>query len=241
MKRQRVRRKILFFSFLLFPVTLNYFSPALMTEGTAQGIAVASLFVWLGVFVTSLVLGRGFCGWGCPFHGLQQGWEKAADKPLRRVRFLGMTRYVLWGAWVIGVAALAVAAGGWHRIDLLYSTPNIVSVEGPQSLITYFALVGITLLPQALGRRGFCHYVCPFGAWMVVGTRLSEAAHLPRLRLRSDAAACTSCERCERECPMSLPVQAMAASGKPDHTECILCATCVDACPKKALRLGFGR
>lgn len=241
MRRQRVRRKILFFSFLLFPITLNYFSPYLMTQGTAEGVAVASLFVWSAVFATSLLAGRGFCGWGCPFHGLQQAWEKAADKPLVRVRFLPAVKYVLWGAWVLGVASVAVAVGGWHRVDLLYMTPTGISVDNVGSLGTYFALVAVSLAPAALGRRGFCHYFCPFGVWMIVGTKLSEALRLPRLRLRADAQACNACGRCDRSCPMSVPISKLARTGTPDATDCILCATCVDECPRHALRLGFGR
>jgi polyferredoxin len=240
MKRQRIRRKLLFFSFLLFPVTLNYFSPYLMTQGAAEGIATASLLLWSAVFLTSLFTGRGFCGWGCPFHGLQQAWEKAADKPLKRVRYLAVTKYVLWAAWVGGVAAAAVAAGGWRRLDLLYMTPLAISVDSAASLGTYFALVAISLAPMALGRRGFCRYFCPFGVWMIIGTKLSEALRLPRLRLRVDGPSCNSCGRCERDCPMSLPVAEMASSGTPDHTECLLCGTCVDTCPRGALRFGLG-
>jgi ferredoxin-type protein NapH len=240
-KRQRIRRKILFFSFLLFPVTLNYFSPYLMTSGTAERVATASLFVWLAVFATSLFVGRGFCGWGCPFHGLQLFWEKVADKPLKRVRFLGAVKYVLWGLWVGAVVAIAAAVGGWRRVDLLYMTPVGVSVDSAGSLITYYLLAGLALAPAAFGRRGFCHYLCPFGVWSIVGTRISDGLRLPRLRLRADAGACNGCKRCDRDCPMSVPIAAHASVGMPDHTDCILCGSCVDDCPRKALRFGFGR
>jgi ferredoxin-type protein NapH len=240
-KRQRVRRKILFFSFLLFPITLNYFSPYLMTSGTWERVATASLFVWLGVFATSLFVGRGFCGWGCPFHGLQLFWEKVADKPLKRVGYLGALKYVLWAAWVGGVVAGVVAVGGWRRVDLLYMTPIGVSVDSAGSLVTYYMLAGLALAPAAFGRRGFCHYLCPFGVWSIIGTRVSEGLRLPRLRLRADANACNACGRCDRGCPMSVPVAKLAGAGTPDATDCILCGGCVDDCPRKALRFGFGR
>lgn len=109
MRRQRIRRKIILFMFLLFPITLNYFSPALMTQGTAERVASASLIVWAVIFVSSLVVGRAFCGYGCPFHGLQLAWEKVADKPLRPVKYLRALKYVLWGSCVDGCTKGAVA------------------------------------------------------------------------------------------------------------------------------------
>ncbi|HEY3318550.1 MAG TPA: 4Fe-4S binding protein [Coriobacteriia bacterium] len=241
MKRQRIRRKILFFSFFVFPITLNYFSPYLMTRGTAEHIATASLFVWAAVFGTSLFVGRGFCGWGCPFHGLQLCWEKVADKPLKRVRWLRAVPWVLWGLWVAAAMTVAVLAGGWRRVDLLYMTPVGVSVDSAASLITYYTLFGLALLPAALGRRGFCHYLCPFGVWSIVGTKIADMLRLPRLRLRTAAPACNSCGRCDRVCPMSVQIAGLASAGKPDHGDCILCGSCVDDCPRKALRFGFGR
>jgi ferredoxin-type protein NapH len=241
MKRQRIRRKLVFFSFLLLPVTLNYFSPYLMTSGTAERVASASLLVWATIFASSLVLGRSFCGWLCPFHGLQLAWEKVADKPLKRVRYLPAAKYVLWGAWAAGVAAVAVMVRGWTHVDPLYSTPYVVSIEGPQSLVIYFTLIGVTLAPAALGRRSFCLYFCPFGVWSIVGSKLGGLARIPSLRLRADASACNSCRRCDRECPMSLPVADMASAGDMRATECLLCGSCVDSCPRKALRYGFGR
>lgn len=57
MKRQRVRQALILFSLLLFPITLYYFSPALVLEGAAQGIVVGSLVVFGLQFLASLVLG----------------------------------------------------------------------------------------------------------------------------------------------------------------------------------------
>ena len=240
-KRQRRRRLLLVASFLAFPITLNYFSPYLMTKGTLEHVATASLLVWGAVFASSLVLGRAFCGWICPFHGLQLLWEKAADKPLRRIRYLRAVKYALWGVWVMAVLGLAVAFGGWRRVDLLYMTPIGVSVDSAASLITYYLLVGLTLAPAALGRRAFCHYLCPFGVFGVVGTHIGRALHLPMLELKADEAACTSCGRCTKDCPMSLPVSDMAALGDMRATDCILCANCADTCPREAVRMTFGR
>jgi len=240
-RRQKTRRLLLLAFFLLLPITLNYYSPALMTQGTAERVASFSLFTWSAIFLSSLVLGRAFCGYACPFHGLQMVAERVGVRPTKRVRVLHVTKYVLWGFWVSAVVAFAVATGGWQRIDLLYLTEHVVSIDSPMNLVVYYALVGITLAPLGLGKRGFCHYFCPFGVWSIVGTRLSSLMRLPRLRLRAEPGACTECGRCDRVCPMSLPVSSMVASGSIDATECVLCGSCVDECPRDAIRYGFGR
>ena len=41
--------------------------------------------------------------------------------------------------------------------------------------------------------------------------------------------------------PGSLPVTEMVQSGSMRTTECFMCETCVDACPQKAIAVGFGR
>ena len=240
-RRQRLRRFLIAAFFLALPVTLNYYSPYLMTTGTAERIATFSLLFWGAVFVTSLVLGRSFCGWLCPFNGLQQLWESVGIRPLKHVRFLAIAKYALWFAWVAAVISIAVAVGGWERIEPFYLTENGVSVTELGNLVMYFLLVLLTLAPAALGRRGFCRYLCPFGVWGIMGERIGHTLRVPRLRLKADPKACTSCGSCTRACPMQLPVTEMVQAGSMRTTECFMCETCVDVCPNKAIGVGFGR
>lgn len=240
-RRQKARRTILALLFLALPITLNYYSPYLMISGTAERIASFSLIFWALVFVTSLVLGRSFCGWACPFNGLQQLWETVGVRPRKRVRFLPVLKYLFWGAWASAVVAIAIAVGGWQRFEPLYLTEYGVSVTDPGNLITYFMLVGLTLAPAALGRRGFCHYLCPFGVWGIVGEKIGHALRIPRLRLTVKPDACTACGACSRACPMQLDVDAMVAAGRMRLTECFMCETCVDSCPRDVIGLGVGR
>lgn len=239
-KRQRLRRGLILGFFLLLPITLNYYSPALMTQGTAERVATFSLLLWTAIFLSSLVIGRAFCGYGCPFNGLQTAWEQVSDKPTKQVRYLRWFKYAFWGAWVGAVVAFAVATGGWTRFEPLYMTEHVVSVDSPQNLITYFMLVGITLAPTLMGKRGFCHYFCPFGVWGIVGTRIGRTLRLPQLHLAVDSESCNECRACDKHCPMSLPVSEMVARGDGFHTECTLCGTCVDGCKQGAVRYANG-
>ncbi|MBE0476446.1 MAG: 4Fe-4S binding protein [Coriobacteriia bacterium] len=240
-RRQMVRKGLILGFFLALPLTLNYYSPALMTGGTAERVATFSLFTWTAIFASSLVIGRAFCGYGCPFNGLQTAWEKVSGRPNRRIRRLRWVKYTLWAAWAGAVAAFAVSTGGWQRVDLLYMTPHVVSVDSPASLLVYYVLVAVTLAAAALGKRGFCHYFCPFGVWGILGARIGRAARLPMLRLAGDPSACTGCRACEKACPMGLPVSEMASRTDAFHTERTLCGSCVDACSAGSVRYSFAR
>jgi polyferredoxin len=212
-----------------------------MISGSAEGVASFSLVFWLAVLVSALVLGRSFCGWVCPFNGLQQLWEQVGTRPLKRVRFLPALKYAFWALWVAGLGAVLASVGVWARFDPLYMTEYGVSLTEAGNLITYFMLVALTLVPALLGRRGFCRYLCPFGVWGIGGEKLGHALHVPRIMLRAVPERCNACGKCTHACPMQLPVTEMVQAGAMRTTECFMCATCVDVCPRRAIEVGFGR
>ena len=60
MKRQQIRRMILLISFMLFPVTMWYFSPYLIIVAIAQHVLNGSFWVFLAMLVLSMFCGRAF-------------------------------------------------------------------------------------------------------------------------------------------------------------------------------------
>jgi hypothetical protein len=52
--RQRPRRLLILMAFLAFPVTMFYFSPAMIFKGVRQGIVPGSLLVFFMLFLTAL-------------------------------------------------------------------------------------------------------------------------------------------------------------------------------------------
>lgn len=235
--RQRVRRMFLFLVFLLFPITMNYYSPYLITQAASEGVMNASFFLWTGWLITALVIGRVGCAWICPLGAAQMLREAVAPKPLVRVRHLRWIKYVLAAAWVGAVAALAISAGGYHSANLLYMTETYVSVESVRGLIMYYFILAIPLIPALfMGKQAFCHYFCPFGVLNMAGAWVGRWLRLPQLRLQAAPDQCIACKQCERACPMSLPVQEMVTRGDMTHAECILCATCADTCKQGVIK-----
>ena len=113
-------------------------------------------------------------------------------------------------------------------------------MHDPESYIVYFFFVTlIAVLAWFPGRRGFCHYVCWMAPFMVIGVRLQRMGGWPALHLESSPEACVQCGTCGQNCPMSLEVPALAASGSMHHDECILCGTCVDNCAQGAITFAW--
>lgn len=237
MKRQRLRKMILLLSFLLFPITLFYFSPYLIIQGGIFGIISGSFCIFFALFLFSLFFGRGFCGWLCPAGGLQEMCLLVNDKPLRSHK-INYIKYVIWIPWMLGIIASFFFAGGFHKIDFFYMTDHGISASSIPGLVTYFAIITlITILALTLGRRGMCHSVCWMAPFMVLGTKIKEVLKLPSLRLKANPQSCVNCQQCHKKCPMSLDVPAMVLQNNMSNSECILCGECADTCNRKAIQL----
>ena len=132
-KRQNARRLALLVSFLLFPVIIFYFSPALIIEGALEGAVAASMLVFCLQFLSAIVLRRAWCGWLCPAGGLQELEATAVGKPAK-LGWRARVKYVIWVPWVCSIVACAWIAGGFTTVDPLYGIPGGVSMNSPLGL-----------------------------------------------------------------------------------------------------------
>jgi ferredoxin-type protein NapH len=238
-RRQFVRRTLILTSFLLFPVTLNYFSPALIIMAAAAGLLSASACVFLAQFVSALFLGRSFCGWLCPGGGQQEACFIAQAKVVNG-RKCDWIKYVIWVPWM-GLIVYLLARHGVHGVDFFFLMESPVSLDQPNRYPIYLTVLGlIFVLSLSLGRRGFCHVGCWMAPFMILGTHLQRRLRIPALHLRASLDKCVKCQVCTGNCPMSLDVTAMAQRGDMASSECILCGSCVDSCQHKAIRYCFG-
>ena len=239
MTRQRIRRGIVFVSFLFFPVTMWYFSPALIIAAAQQGIVNGSFIAFALLFVSSLVVGRAFCGWACPGAGLTEACFAVRDRRARGGRY-DWIKYAIWAPWIGLIATFAVRASGYHRIDPLLETDHGISISRPEHyIIYYFFVLLIVLLSLAAGKKAFCHYVCWMAPFMVIGRKARNLFGWPALRLKADATRCENCKQCVKNCPMSLDVNGMVRKEAMENPECILCGSCVDICPKGSIAYAF--
>ncbi|MFR3092070.1 MAG: 4Fe-4S dicluster domain-containing protein [Eggerthella lenta] len=147
---------------------------------------------------------------------------------------------MIWVPWVCSIVACAWIAGGFTTVDPLYGIPGGVS-EQPFGIAYYFGIVALFFVPNLLWGVAPCATASAGWRFMVLGEKLGSALRVPQLRIEADPNGCIGCGKCDRACPMSLPVQDLLAGGAVADAECIQCAACADVCPKGVLRLRMGR
>jgi ferredoxin-type protein NapH len=243
--RQRIRKALIFLAFLSFPITMNFLSPYVIIDGASQGIVNGSLVMFALMFLSSLFLGRLWCGWICPGGGMQEMFEPVNARPVNG-RKLDWIKWAIWVLWIALIGVMVYLAGGYHTVDLLLNTQGGISVASTPdrpifiAYIIYYGVVGLFIgLAIFIGRRAACHTVCWMAPFMISGRWLRNRLGWPSLRLEANPSACADCKKCTGNCPMSLDVNGMVQINRMENSECILCGTCVDNCSKKVIRYSF--
>jgi len=173
-----------------------------------------------------LVFGRAWCGYACwtamildflPFK-IPQG---------KRKKGLGYLRYVHFAASLILVLTLwyITTNGTWQNGSVIEWQLFLIGN------ILYFAL-GIILAFAFKDNRAFCKYLCPIPTVQKLGSRFAL------LKIEIDNKSCIDCKLCEKNCPMNIQLLTYKNRGQRIlSTECILCGTCINVCPKNAVQV----
>lgn len=243
--RQRTRKALLIVSFLLFPLFMNYLSPYVIIDGASQGIVNGSLVMFALMFLSALFVGRLYCSWVCPMGGLAEMCFSVNDRPVN-LKKRDWIKWAIWVPWVGIITASIIMIGGYHKVDLLLDTQGGISVAGSPdrpiiiAYVIYYVVIGIFAgLSMLAGRRSACHSLCWMAPFMILGRKVRNLAGWPSLRLQPSPDRCSDCKTCTTNCPMSLDVNSMVHSGSMEHSECILCGSCVDHCARHAIVYAF--
>ncbi len=234
--RQKIRKTILIISFLLFPLTIWYFSPYLIIRAASEHIMNGSFIVFVSMFVLSMFFGRVWCGYLCPAGGLQECIAMCNDRSAKggwRFRI----KYVIWIIWIAAVIITFILGKNDITIDPFYMTDHGISVSQIYDYVIYYGVLLLLVLPALIhGKRAACHYICWMAPFMIIGSMVGRFLHLPQLHIEAKKEDCVSCGKCSKVCPMGLDVKQMVAEGRNRSCpECIQCGACVDVCPKKAV------
>ena len=142
-----------------------------------------------------------------------------------------------WIRYFVFAASLGLVLLLWFGFGYRIDANNQAATELPWFLVgnALYYLVGIVLAFVLKDNRAFCKYVCPITVFLKTTSRFSV------LKIRGDKEKCDNCGACVKMCPMDINIPEYLEKGKRVmSTECILCLTCINACPKEALEIGAG-
>lgn len=163
--------------------------------------------------VTTLLWGRVFCGFLCPFGALQDALEKVVPRRFRRELPTWLHRRALKGKYGILALILIPAAAGSQVSIFQYFEPFGTVFFFSTSLLLW-SIAGVVLLASAVVPRFYCRYACPLGAALALGSSLAPF-RMPRVE------QCSVCRVCENACPTGA-----IEKERIDFKECVRCNVC---------------
>ncbi len=196
----------------------GFLSVSHITAGISVGPSVylsdLSLLVLVSFTVlTTLFVGRVFCGFLCPFGALQDLLERVVPKRFQREFPEAVHRRALGAKYGILMIVLLPAVAGLPFAVFHYFEP-FGTVFFLSTSILLWSIAGAFLLASAVVPRFYCRYACPLGAALALGSLVSP------FRIRR-VEQCGVCTVCERKCPTG------AIRGERiDFKECVRCNVC---------------
>ena len=163
--------------------------------------------------VVTLVWGRVFCGFLCPFGALQDFLDRVVPKRLQwRVPPVVHQRG-LYVKYAILALILIPAIVGSHASLYQYFEPfGTVFFLSPSVFL--WGIAATFLVASAIVPRFYCRYACPLGAALALTSLIS----LKRIRRVEH---CDYCKVCEDACPTGA-----IRGGDIDFKECVRCNIC---------------
>jgi polyferredoxin len=190
----------------------------------------ATLHYFVAKVAGTFFLNRGWCGWACWTAMVLDllPWRRPQPGRLRR---LGLIRYAHLALSLALVLFVWTVVGGRN----VYSKQSMAELYWLSAGNAAYYVVGITLAASLRDNRAFCKYVCPIPVLQKIGARFAV------WRMKIDPDRCIDCGVCERQCPMDIKLlDYKNANQRILSTECVLCFTCVNVCPKSAVELTSG-
>ena len=208
--------------------------------------------VWaILTIILTILLGRVFCGWICPFGSLHQfiGYIGNRLKTFsQRVhanqyhKAQTIKYYVLFAFLLIAFLPVngyrSLQTGLLDPIPLIYRSINLILLNISDQGTHLFSVnpryyegslsIGIVFVVFVLLNlwipRFFCRFICPTGAFLGIISRYSL------WRIGKNDPHCVECQLCENHCEGACePFEKIRIS------ECVMCLNCLTACKQQAM------
>ena len=214
------------------------FSQSIIFPGSIlNGFANISSMVVLWVIAT-IVLGRGFCSWGCFYGGWDDGFSRFRKKPvIRKINSVWrwMPFAVLFMVALTAALSLIPTYCDWIcPFKAVTEFEQVTSVESATKAGVFFSLFAglVIVLPVMTKKRTQCSYLCPLGAINSLSNKITP------FTVKIDKEVCNECYRCVEVCPMFAITREDIRNGKVS-VFCSKCGKCTDACTRNAIHFGI--
>lgn len=190
-------------------------------------IGLTAIVCMLGPSVYAMIQnGRGWCGAYCPRGSF-------SDVILPRISVKHKIPGFLRSSWfrILFLSALMTA----FAVQLFFAWGNTYHM----GMVFVRMILLTTALTLILGiiyqPRTWCTF-CPMGTMAHYITKWRTPQHsCDYVTFEKDS--CSSCQKCNKTCPMRIDVLAHKETGKVTSPDCIKCGMCVNKCPKHTITL----
>lgn len=239
-------------------MTVSPIEPSESMETLEIGVVNAGAIFFLVAILSTILLGRFFCGWLCHIVALQDlcAWIMTKlgvrPKPFRSrllVYFpfaLGMYMFV-WPSFKRSILAPALESmsvdwPAWLRpVEPIHQWSSALIVDDFWATmppwyvaVPFLAICGFACV-YFLGAKGFCTYGCPYAAFFKPLDTIAPV----RVRVNDN---CHQCGHCTSVCTSNVRVsEEVRDFGMVVDPGCMKTLDCISTCPNDALSLGLGK
>ncbi|MBF0258675.1 MAG: 4Fe-4S binding protein [Desulfamplus sp.] len=231
---------------------VNWFLELDPLVGLATLLSTGTLYkglLWgVATIILTLIFGRVFCGWICPFGTLHHIVGFLGKYGKSRAQLVNINRYrpaqaFKYAVLIFFIASLVASSlldttaplltGLLDPIPFVYRFVNLTILPFADNLLLHLSanpryyegawIIGVfgvtTLLLNLWIPRFYCRYICPLGALFGMISTISF------WQIGKKISPCTNCMKCEFDCE-----GACEPMGSIRLSECVMCVNCLDHC-----------
>ncbi len=213
----------------------------LPTDGVLLMFLMLSIFV--AIFWVTALVGRVWCGWGCPqtvymefvFRPIERLFEGNRAQQLRLDRngpnLRRIAKYPVFA--VLSVLLGNLFLSYFVGVDTLWVWIRRSPVDHPASFLVMAVTAGLVFFDFAWFREQMCTVICPYARFqsvlldkksLIIGYDDKRGEPRGKGKPRPGRGDCIDCNACVVACPTGIDIREGL------QLECVACAQCVDAC-----------